>query len=163
MIRLAILGVLGLVITACGGTAGKQADSNEPAASAACLADAHPDACLRFLKRSVPVRGIRLTAHVPPQVTATCGTAARQTHLKVVCPPLVPIGGVVHEHDLYGPQIVDRRSYSVSINNGQNAGHIHWEFGAIKGAPTKLWVFDRSNWVAPPTTPPARRIDERAT
>lgn len=75
--------------------------------------------------------------------------------------PLVPIGGVVHDHDLYWA--TDRRPplYSVSINHGQNAGHVHWEFGAIKGAPTKLWVFDRSNWAALPTTPPARRIDER--
>lgn len=83
------------------------------------------------------------------------------THLKVACPPVVPIGGVVQDHDLYGPQIVDRRLYSVSINNGQNTGHIRWEFGAIKGAATRTWVFDRSNWAAPPNTPPARRIGQR--
>jgi len=107
------------------------------------------------------VQSIRLTAHVPPQITATCDAAARLTHLKVACPPVMPIGGVVHDHDLYGPQIVDRRSYSVSINNGQNTGHIHWEFGASKGPATRTWVFDRSNWAAPANTPPARRIGQR--
>jgi len=80
------------------------------------------------------------------------------THIKVFCPPLVPAGGVVNDPELYGPQIADRRSYSVSINNGQNPGHIHWEFGAIKGAATQLWVFDRANWEATPPKQPARRI-----
>jgi len=80
------------------------------------------------------------------------------TQLRVVCPPLAPTGGVVSDPDLYGPQIVNRQSYSVSINNGQNPGRIHWEFGAISGPQTRLWVFDRSNWDAPPNTPPARLI-----
>jgi hypothetical protein len=80
------------------------------------------------------------------------------TRLKVVCPPLVPTGGVVRDHDLYGPQIVTGRSYSVSINNGQNPGHIHWEFGATRGPETHLWVFDRRNWEAPPHTHPARLL-----
>ena len=80
------------------------------------------------------------------------------TKLEVVCPSLVPAGGVVGDHELYGPQIVDRGSYSVSINNGENPGRIHWEFGATLGPEAGLWVFDRKNWAAPPRTPPARLI-----
>ena len=46
----------------------------------------------------------------------------------------------------------------MSINNGTNDGYIHWEFGAIKGPETRLWVFDRSNWDALPPKHPARLI-----
>jgi hypothetical protein len=45
---------------------------------------------------------------------------AQMARLHVTCPPLVPAGGVVSDHGLYGPQIVDRRSYTMSINNGDN-------------------------------------------
>jgi hypothetical protein len=79
------------------------------------------------------------------------------TPTEVVCPPVVPADGVVNDPQLYGPQIVDRRS-SVSLNNGQNPGHIHWEFGAGAGAAPRLWEFDRSNWDAPRPKHPARRI-----
>ncbi len=78
------------------------------------------------------------------------------TQLRVICPPLVPAGGVAS--GLYGPQIVDRDSYSASINNGQIPGRVHWEFGAIVGPETRLWVFDRRNWAGPPSAPPARLI-----
>src|SRR5579875_3758447 len=102
------------------------------------------------------LRSIRLTTAVPRQVKASCVQASRMTKLTVVCPPLVPAGGVVP--GLYGPQIVSRTSYSVSINNGQNPGHIHWEFGATAGPQSRLWIFDRRDWAAPPHTPPARLI-----
>jgi hypothetical protein len=103
---------------------------------------------MRFLERAVRVTSIRLTTTVPRQVTASCAAAARKTQQEVVCPPLVPARGVVSNPELYGPQIVNRRSYSVSINNGQNPGRIHW-------------VFDRSNWAAPPSTHPAHLIGKR--
>jgi hypothetical protein len=86
------------------------------------------------------------------------------TRMVVICPPLVPAGGVVPitaGEQLYGPQIVSATSYSVSINNGQNEGYIHWEFGAIKGPAASLWVFDRANWDAAPPKHPAVRISER--
>ena len=116
---------------------------------------------MRFLDRAVRVTSIRLTTTVPRQVTASCAAAAHKTELNVVCPLLVPAGGVVSDPELSGPQIVDRRSYSVSINNGQNPGRVHWEFGAIRGPQTRLWVFDRGNWAAPPRTPPARLLGRR--
>jgi hypothetical protein len=154
----AALGFLGCGVTGCGGMTVKQPRISSPAA---CIAGHDPGACLQFLDALVAVRSIRLTTKVPPQVASTCRAAARMTRVTVVCPPVVPAGGVVHDHDLHGPQIVDRRSYSVSINNGQNPGHIHWEFGAIRGPATRLWVFDRKDWEATPSTPSARRIGTR--
>jgi hypothetical protein len=79
----------------------------------------------------------------------------------VPCPPLVPAGGVVSDHELCGPQLVTQRSYSISINNGQNPGRVHWEVGAIRGAARALWIFDRSNWEALPPKYPARLIGQR--
>ncbi len=125
------------------------------------LAAGSPAACLRFLDRAAHVTSIRLSTTIPAQVKASCAAAARMTQLEVVCPSLIPAGGVVTDHELYGPQIVNRGSYSVSINNGQNPGHIHWEFGAIKGSETRLWVFDRSNWDTLPPKHPAQLIGKR--
>lgn len=86
------------------------------------------------------------------------------TRIGVICPPVVPAGGVVRlpgAEQLYAPQIVTSRSYSVSINNGNTEGYIHWEFGAIQGPATRLWVFDRANWDAMPPKRPAVRVSER--
>src|SRR5579863_3382098 len=143
------------------GGCGRGSPGHARASYSACRASGEPTACLGFLDRAARVTSIRLTASVPPRVTASCAAAARMTRLRIVCPPLVPAGGVVSDHDLYGPQIVNAGSYSVSINNGQNPGRIHWEFGAIRGPQTRLWVFDRSSWDAPPGAPPARLIAKR--
>ena len=116
---------------------------------------------LRFLNRAVGVTSIPLTANIPPQVSATCAETAPMTRLTVTCPPLVPAGGVVSNQELYGPQITDSWSYSMSIDNGQTAGRIHWEVGAIRGPTRALWIFDRSNWDAPPPKQPARLIGTR--
>jgi hypothetical protein len=156
----AILAALGLVSTACG-AADKQGHADQRTQSAACAAGGSPEGCRRFVERAVAVRSIRLSANVAWQVTASCTAAARVTRIEVICPPVVPAGGVVNSPELYGPQIVTRRSYSVSINNGQNPGRIHWEFGAIKGPAARLWVFDRSNWDATPPKHPASVIGDR--
>lgn len=148
-----------LLLTGCG--AGRPRITTKAQADQACGAHGAPTACLRLLDRTVGVTSIRLTANVPRQVTATCAQTARLTQLPLTCPPLVPAGGVVEDHDLYGPQLTDRRSYSFSINNGQNSGRFHWEVGAIKGPARALWIFDRSNWDALPPKLPARLIGER--
>lgn len=127
----------------------------------ACTTSGRSDACLRFLDDVVGVRSIRLTARVPSQVTHTCKDASRVTRVRVICPPVVPAGGVVGNHELYGPQIVTKASYSMSINNGQNPGHVHWEVGAIRGPSHALWIFDRGNWDAPLPKRPARVIGKR--
>jgi hypothetical protein len=156
---MALVTVAGFVtMIGCGAAAHRSAPGSQPATSAACVGSADSAACLQLLDQIVHVRSIPLTTRIPTQVTSSCLGAARMTRIRVVCPPLVPAGGAINDPELYGPQIVDRESYSVSINNGQNPGHIHWEFGAIKGAATKLWVFDRTNWAASGSPPPARRI-----
>jgi len=76
------------------------------------------------------VRSLRLTDHVPSRVRAACAQAARDTRVRVVCPPLVPGSGVTSERDLYGPQVLARDVYTLSFNNGEVPGHIHCEVGA---------------------------------
>ena len=92
-----------LPLAGCG--AGKQRISTNEQSYRACGARGDPTACLRFLDRTVDVTSIQLTANVPRQVTATCAQTARLTQLPVTCPPLVPAGGVVNAHELYGPQL----------------------------------------------------------
>ena len=128
---------------------------------AACVSGRPPSGCLRLLERVVGEGRVQLTTRVPEQVAASCRAAARATRLAIACPVVVPAGGVVADRNLYGPQIVSANTYSVSLNNGQNPGRIHWEFGAIRGPARRLWVFDRGNWAAPPSTPPANRIGQR--
>jgi hypothetical protein len=118
-------------------------------------------ACLRFLEDVVGVTSIRLTAKVPSQVAKTCAQTAGLTRLRVTCPPLMPAGGVIGDHDLYGPQVTDRRSYSFSINNGENPGHVHWEVGATNGPVAGLWIFDRASWDAAPPKRAPRVIETR--
>ena len=110
------------------------------------------------------LHSIELTSKIPPQATQSCAAAARSTRIRVICPPVVTTGGVVRipgAEQFYGPQIVTPRSYSVSINNGDTEGYIHWEFGAIQGPATRLWVFDRANWDTQPPKHPAVRVSER--
>jgi hypothetical protein len=149
-----------VILAACQGSHSRPA-SAAPASYAACATGGAAAACLRFLDREVGVSSMRLTAHVPPQVDTTCAVMARMTDLRVICPPLVPAGGVVSDRDLYGPQIVDHRSYSMSINNGQNRGRVHWEIGATTAPARALWIFDRSDWDAMPPKRPARLVGER--
>ena len=148
-----------LLLTGCG--AGKRRISTKAQSDQACGARGDPTDCLRFLDRTVGVTSMQLTANVPLQVTATCAQTARLTQLPVTCPPLVPAGRIVNDHELYGPQLTDGRSYSISINNGQNPGRIHWEIGAIKGPARALWIFDRREWEARPPKLRARLIGER--
>jgi hypothetical protein len=89
--------------------------------------------------------GLKLTSDVSPRVRAACAEAAR---IRVVCPPLVPADGVMSEPDLYGPQVLTRDVYTLSFNNGQVPGHIHWEVGAgtLEGVATA--EFDERDWDA---------------
>jgi hypothetical protein len=159
MVRVASLGLVALMAGSCGGGTQRHATSNRTVTASPCVGRAHETACLGSLERLIAVRSIELSAQVPPRVTATCRAMARATRLKVVCPPVVPVGGVVNDPSLNGPQIVSRATYSASLNNGQNPGHIHWEFGATTNAVRRLWVFDRKNWAVP--APPARLIAAR--
>ena len=148
------------MLAGCGSTGSKRAPRGQ--GSYAMCATARPsDACVRFLDGVAGVHTIRLTTSVPSQVAKTCADAARKTRLRVICPPVVPMGGVVNDPGLYGAQIVTEGSYSMSINNGQNPGRVHWEVGAIRGAAHALWIFDRANWDAAPPKRPVRMIGKR--
>jgi hypothetical protein len=150
-----------LAVAGCGGTGGRATPKSSPAL---CVRAASAGSCLRHVERVERVRSIELTSKIPLEVTQSCAAAARITRIRVICPPVVPAGGVVRvpgAEQLYGPQIVTPRSYSVSINNGDTEGYVHWEFGAIQGPATRLWVFDRANWDAQPPKHPAVRVSER--
>ncbi len=105
-----------------------------------------------------PAGWLRLTTHVSPRVRATCATAARATHLTVICPPLVPADGVTADHDMYGPQFESRDLYTMSFNNGQVPGHIHWEVGAGTLGALSAAEFDIRNWDATAPKHPARTL-----
>ncbi len=150
-----------LVSVACDGGADHTRNWPPNSSYSACQSGRPAGQCLRFLNRVVVLKSLELTADVPSRVTATCAEMVPMTRLHVICPPLVPAGGVVGDHALYGPQIVDRRSYSMSINNGDNQGRVHWEIGAITGPARALWVFDRANWDALPPRRPAELIGQR--
>ena len=107
-------------------------------------------------------RGFRLTYDVSPRVRAACAEAARATRIRVVCPPLVPAGGVTSESDLYGPQVLAPDVDTLSFNNGQVPGHIHWEAGAGTLAGIATVEFDERDWDAPgPKQPPVLIGGER--
>ena len=150
----------GLAVAACAGTGG--GGRREP--SPATCARAASRSCLGFVEQVARVRSIELTSDVPPEVRQSCTATARMTRMRVICPPVLPAGGVVRtagDDQLYGPQIVTPQSYSVSINNGNTEGYVHWEFGAIRGPATRLWVFDTANWDALPPKHRAVRLSER--
>ncbi len=92
---------------------------------------------------------LRLTDRVPPRVRVACAEAARATRIRVVCPPLVPADGVTDEHDLSGLQVLTTDVYTLSFNNGQVPGHIHWEAGAGTLAGIATAEFDERDWDAP--------------
>jgi hypothetical protein len=107
-------------------------------------------------------RGLRLTYDVSPRVRAACAEAARATRIRVVCPPLVPADGVTSESALYGPQVLAPDVYTLSFNNGQVPGHIHWEAGAGTLAGIATAEFDERDWDAPePKQPPVLIGGER--
>jgi hypothetical protein len=112
-------------------------------------------------RQSAEARGVRLTNNVPMAVRATCAAAARVTRIPVVCPPLVPADGVTGDHDLYGVQIIGPDVYTMSFNDGQVPGYIHWEIGAgtLQGVATA--EFDERDWDAPASKRPARLIGAR--
>lgn len=109
-------------------------------------------------ERVAATHTLSLTTHVSPAVTGTCAEAARGTRIRVVCPPVVPTDGVTGEHDLYGVQVTGPDVYTMSFNNGQVPGHIHWEAGAGSLEGIASAEFDERNWDAPTPKQPARLI-----
>ena len=153
--------VLASQLAGCGDGASIPRGDRGALRTSACAAAGAPDRCLRLVEQAAEVTSLHLTATIPNQVRESCLAAARGTALKVVCPTVVPVGGVISDRQLSGPGVVNRQSYSISINNGQNPGHIHWEIGATQRAARQLWVFDRANWDTAPPKQPATRVSRR--
>jgi hypothetical protein len=72
-------------------------------------------------------------------------------HISVVCPPLVPAGGVVADPDLYGAESWNRAGdvYSLTFNNGENRGYIHWIVGAGRGTTVHRYMLNPRAWDVP--------------
>jgi hypothetical protein len=110
--------------------------------------------CARLVSRWAPVTSLHLTTRLPSRVLSTCAEARRQARIPVVCPPLLPSGGVVADPGLYGAHVLaPPRStddlYFVTFNNGENAGHTHWIVGAGRGRSTQKELFDGRSWDVP--------------
>jgi hypothetical protein len=119
--------------------------------------------CAALVSRWAPVHSVRLTARRSPRVRSTCERARRQARIPVVCPPLIPVGGVVADPGLYGaygpaPPDTAGDFYFLTFNNGENAGHIHWIVGAGRGRSVQRNLFDPRKWDVPGRI---RRLGER--
>lgn len=157
-----------IAIVACGGGEHSPTKRNVGVARSPCRgidpwtgAAAHR--CMALVSRWAPARDIRLTTRIGRRVRATCEQARRESRMPVVCPPLIPAGGVVADPALYGfqgPAPPDKAGdfYLLSFNNGDNAGHIHWIVGAGLSDTVDKNVFDPRKWDAPGRV---RRLGER--
>ena len=109
----------------------------------------------RHHDRPAPSTRWRSRPTCPRTVLTSCGEAAQATPIWVVCPPVVPAGGVTRPH---GPQVTGPDVYTMSFNNGQVPGHIHWEVGAGTLAGVATAEFDERDWDAPAPKQPPRLI-----
>jgi hypothetical protein len=128
--------------------------------------------CTALVSRWAPVHSLRLTTRLAPRVRATCEQARRQARMPVVCPPLIPTGGVVRDPGLYGvgvpahvPPARDSTGtllgafYFLTFNNGDNPGYTHWIVGAGRGDSVQRNLFNPRQWEVPGRT---RRLGQRA-
>jgi hypothetical protein len=119
--------------------------------------------CLALVSRWVPGHSVPLTTRIPPRVRSTCQAAGRASRMPVICPPLIPTGGVVADPGLYGfqgPALPDKRGdfYLLTFNNGDNPGHVHWIAGAGLRNTVQRNLFDPRDWDVPGRI---RRLGER--
>jgi hypothetical protein len=63
--------------------------------------------CMALVSRWPPVHSLPLTTRLAPRVRSTCEQTQRESRMPVVCPPLIPTGGVVAF-----PALVEQRSNS---------------------------------------------------
>ena len=116
--------------------------------------------CIARVSSWVHVKSIRLTTQLPPRVRSTCAQARRQVRIAVVCPPLVPVGGVVADPNLYGAESWNTAGdfYLLTFNNGDNRGYSHWIVGAGRGRTVHRYVLNPRIWEVPGRI---RRLGER--
>jgi hypothetical protein len=102
-------------------------------------------------RANVHVESMRLTRRIPTRVRSTCAQARREVRIAVVCPPLVPVGGVVADPNLYGAETMDPAGdfYLLTFNNGDNRGYTHWIVGAGRHRTVHRYVLDPRFWEVP--------------
>lgn len=92
-----------------------------------------------------------LTKRVPEFVTQVCDSARRDSPLRLVCPPLVPVSRYLKVDGLYGaflgsqgrPRVrgAVRLLYLVSFNAGDNGPkYVHWVAGMGSEEAIRYWV-----------------------
>ena len=110
--------------------------------------------CMALVSRWAPVHSVPLTTQLAPRVRSTCKEARRESRIPVVCPPLIPAGGVIADPGLYGfegPPLSDKAGdfYLLTFNNGDNPGRIHWIVGAGRGESVQRNLFNSRVWEVP--------------
>jgi hypothetical protein len=98
--------------------------------------------------RSSSVSAIRLTRRIPPHVRKICAVTQRHVRIHVVCPPLVPAGGVVTDPGLSYSNTYRRVTdfYSMTFNNGEIRDKLHWIVGAGTAARVDRYVLSSRYW-----------------
>jgi hypothetical protein len=173
LLGLVVVGILAaaVAVAACGG--GKHAPANvkqnvglvrSPCRGIDPWKGAARRRCMALVSRWAPVHSVPLTTRLALRVRSTCEQARRESRMPVVCPPLIPIGGVVADPGLYGfegPPLPDKAGdfYRLTFNNGDNPGHIHWIVGAGLDRTVQSNLFDPRRWAVPGRTV---RLGERS-
>jgi len=106
------------------------------------------DAAQGATDRSSGVSAIRLTRRIPAQVRKICAATQRHVRIHVVCPPLVPAGGVVTDPGLSYSNTYRQETdfYAMTFNNGEIRGKLHWIVGAGTAARVQRHVLSSRYW-----------------
>jgi hypothetical protein len=94
------------------------------------------------------VTTVRLTQRVPARVRAICRAAQRAVRVHVVCPPLIPAGGVRRDPGItYADTYKNAPDfYALTFNNGEIPGKLHWVVGAGTPARVERYVLSSRDW-----------------
>lgn len=94
------------------------------------------------------VTTMRLTRRIPAHVRKMCAATRRAVRIRVVCPPLVPVGGVVTDPGLSYSDTYRNVTdfYAMTFNNGVIPGKIHWVVGAGTPARVRRYVLSSRYW-----------------
>jgi hypothetical protein len=94
------------------------------------------------------VTTVRLTHRVPARVRALCAATQRDVRVHVVCPPLVPVGGIDGDPGITYADTYRKVKdfYALTFNNGEIPGKIHWVVGAGTPARVQQYVLSSRDW-----------------
>lgn len=104
---------------------------------------------LELVNKSIAhVDTIRLTRRIPAHVRKICAATRRNVRIRVVCPPLVPAGGVVTDPGLSYSDTYRNVTdfYALTFNNGEIPSKLHWVVGAGTPARVERYVLSSRYW-----------------